>query len=177
MSCDYDLYKDYHLYIFDLDYTILLHSAEANYRKEYEKKLTKFLEDLKRNGKILTLVTYNCNPKFYLEELGIDHLFSYIYSPYLTTFENYISPEFDINMLDNSTIWIRKDIVTINKKKQFVIEELLGKFDIPKHKAIFFDDHKIHINSVEELGIKSVLSDPLLGIPFTNKIDLKTISK
>jgi FMN phosphatase YigB (HAD superfamily) len=176
---DIDLCDLYDLYIFDLDDTILLHSSNKEYREKYERKVISFLETLQKRGKKLALVTYNTNPRFYLEELGIYHLFSYIYTPYITSFDNYKSESFDIKQLDDSTVWIRRggkgSFVTICKNKHVIIKELLDNLSIPNHKAIFFDDHKLHITSVEKLGVKSILSDPLLGIPF-DKIDLKTIN-
>lgn len=156
------MYHDKELFIFDLDDTLILHNVDLDLRKQYEDKLIPFLNNLKYNGKILTLVTYNTNPTVFLNKYDILHLFDYIYSPQLLTFEEYAMSS-DIH--HNSTIWISGKIVRVCVCKSVIVKQILEKFNCTNDKTIFFDDHSLNIKKVEQLGIQSILVDPLKGIP------------
>jgi hypothetical protein len=149
------------LFIFDLDDTLFLHNLDEYNRKKYEDRLIPFLYNLKKSGKILTLVTYNTDPQKFLNEKSIGHLFDYIYMPSVMSFEEYQNSN---KFYENSTVWITGRAVKICRCKGVIAQQILEKYSCSPEVCIFFDDHKPNVDKVKQLGIESVLVDPLVGI-------------
>lgn len=160
------MYQNKDLFIFDLDDTLLLHNLDEYSRKKYEDQLIPFLYNLKNSGKILTLVTYNTNPQKFLNEKSICHLFDYIYSPLVMSLDEY---QMSAKFYDNSSVWITQNTVKICTCKVVITQQIIEKYTCTPEKTIFFDDYKVTVNKVKQLGVESVLVDPVKGIPFTSK--------
>jgi hypothetical protein len=162
------MYEFKKIFIFDLDDTLYLHHADLSFKKEYHRNILTFLKDLKKDNKLICLVTYNVNPKRLLNDSIC--LFDYVYSPKLLSLSEYLN---DHNIdIEHYTPWICNDKVTLCKDKSIVIKEILSKFNCESYQAIFFDDNKVHIKAVQKIGIETVLVNPLKGIPIP-KIEKK----
>ena len=153
------MYEFKKIFIFDLDDTLFLHKVPECFRNEYHKKVAEFLKNLKANDKLICLVTYNINPKRLLNDLI--YLFDYIYSPELLSFHEYSKAELKFK---DCTPWICNGQVSLCRDKAIVIKEILSKFNCSYYQAIFFDDNPNHIKSVQQIGIETVLVNPLKGI-------------
>lgn len=158
------MYEFKKIFIFDLDDTLFLHNVQESFRNEYHIKITKFLNHLKANDKLICLVTYNINPKRLLNDLI--HLFDYVYTPNVMSFHEYQYQYFeDYTKFKDYTPWVCNGKVSLCKNKSIVIKEILSKFNCDYYKAIFFDDNPNHIKSVQQLGIEAIQVNPLNGIP------------
>lgn len=159
------MYEHKKIFIFDLDNTLVLHDAQEPYKSEYHSKIISYLKDLKNKDKLVCLVTYNPYPKVILNDLI--HLFDYIYSPELIPFAEYIfSNKDDEVRFKNCTPWRCGDNISLCKDKSIVIKDILSQFNCKYYQAIFFDDNPNHIKSVRDIGIESILVNPLKGIYF-----------
>jgi HAD superfamily phosphatase (TIGR01681 family) len=156
------------VFIFDLDDTLYLHSFNRNkeYLKFYHSNIRKWLYNLKKNGKIIGLITYNTNPRNVLKDLGVnENIFDFIEYP-----ENILREYFDNNRykyIKYDNFIFRTDgkgvnYVSLIENKKDMIERNISKYN--KKDIIFFDDSQSNILSVRRLGIECILVDPSIGI-------------
>ena len=142
--------KDYKLFVFDLDYTLYLHST-SKYADEYHLKIKNFLEYLKNNNKHLYIATHNLLPMKLLKKLQIEELFNGI-----------IKETKDVNPRDHSV----KDYTS----KKDMLLEILNKIENQHYTnddVIFFDDNPYNITEVNKIGIRSILVNESSGINLT----------
>lgn len=138
--------KDYKIFVFDLDNTILLHETSQEYSMNYNKKLKKTLLDLKANGKSLYIATHNFYPEKYLIRIGL--------SPSL--FNGIIKETKDVHCLTHK-------IEDFTSKKDMVLDILKRSKSSPEE-VLFFDDVDYNTKQVEEINVKSILVNRLTGI-------------
>lgn len=143
------LLKDYKIFVFDLDYTLYLHSPDK-YSEEYHVKVKNFLLYLKDNNKLLYVATHNKAPEYYLDKMNITTLFNGI----IKETKN-VSP-------------CRNNIDEYTSKKDMIIEILNDNKNMNLDDVIFFDDHIYNIQQVNSIGVKSIFVNPLLGIKFSD---------
>lgn len=153
------MYGNKAVYIFDLDDTLLLHNVQEPYRSHYFSKITSLLKDLKRQGKVLCMVTYHCKPHSVMNE--DIHLFDHIYSPEVMTITEYQSK----GVFPDSTVWMSGKNVRICRSKAVVIREMISKLAFQFDQVVFFDDNPHHVYSVQQLGVHAFLVNPCKGIP------------
>ncbi len=122
------------MYIFDLDGTLVLDYEND----DYNEKIVKKIKLLQKNGKKISLITYNANPFKWIKKNKVE--FDYLYYP-----EDC-------------------DGLRIYTKKSIVIKKMLEIFEIKENEAIFFDDNISNIIDVEKNGVKSILVDSEKGI-------------
>lgn len=151
-------YQNKELFIFDLDDTLFLHYGN---QKIYETELIPFLVNLKNEGKILAIVTYNTQPEKFLTRFPIS-LFDYIYKPTVMSLVDY---RISNKIYENCSIWMVRNTVRICMCKSIIVKDILQKYDCSPEKTIFFDDHPLNVSKVKQLGVESILVDPLTGIP------------
>jgi HAD superfamily phosphatase (TIGR01681 family) len=141
---DDDIYK---VFVFDLDNTLYLHKVDSVYSTNYHKDVKEFLENLKTKNKILCIATHNKLPNYYLNKIGILHLFDHIIyekrdvNPYLNSIDEYTG-------------------------KDEMIQEIIDKTKCKKEEIIFYDDADYNIKKVENFGVKSIKIDDNIGIVF-----------
>jgi HAD superfamily phosphatase (TIGR01681 family) len=135
------------VFVFDLDNTLYLHSANHIYSDNYHKQVKSFLENLKAQNKILCIATHNKNPKYYLERMQIFDLFDHIkletknVNPFTNTVDEYTG-------------------------KNEMVQEIIDTIGCKKEEVIFFDDLNYNINLVENIGVKSIKVSQEKGIDF-----------
>lgn len=157
------MYEHKKIFFFDLDNTLFLHYAQEPYKSEYHRKIISYLKDLKNKDNLICLVTHNPSPKVILKDLI--HLFDYIYSPEIISFAEFMILSTDNeDKIKNCTPWVCSDQVSLCKNKAIVIKDILSRFNFKYYQAIFFDDNYNHIKSVRDIGIESILVNPLVGI-------------
>lgn len=122
----------YKLIIFDFDQCI----DELVFR-DFGKLL---FSELRKDYKI-ALASYNFNSKKILERKDLSDFFSIIIASY-----------------HPSQCFPSGSIVFGSKKE--MVEEILAKLEIRANEAIFFDDQIQNCQSVESLGVRSILFDP-----------------
>lgn len=143
--------KDYKIFVFDLDNTLVLHKAESNYASEYHMKVKHFLIYLKDNEKKIYLATHNSNPAEYLTKIDVPPLL----------FNDIIKETKDLDPIFNN-------IMDYTSKKDMILEILHNNTDLTTSDIVFFDDHPYNINEVESINVKSVYVDELKGIIFND---------
>ena len=131
------------VYIFDLDNTLYLREVDPDYKIIYEYELIIFLNNLKKNNKILAIASHNTIPRYYLEKINICNYFDYIIGEY-----------------PRSKYCMIEEIL-----KNIKIDKCITKNDV-----IFFDDLNSNIKNCQENGIKSIKVDPKKGIEFQKYI-------
>lgn len=135
------------VFVFDLDNTLYLHSANHIYSDNYHKQVKSFLENLKTQNKILCIATHNKNPNYYLERMQILDLFDHIkletknVNPFTNTVDEYTG-------------------------KNEMVQEIIDTIGCKKEEVIFFDDLNYNINLVENIGVKSIKVSQEKGIDF-----------
>lgn len=156
------------VFIFDLDDTLYLHTFNRNkeYLKFYHSNIRKFLYNLKKNDKVLGLITYNTDPINILKKLRIDkNVFNFIEYP-----QNILREYFDNNRdkyKEYNNFIFRSNgnginYVSLIENKKDMIERNISEYN--KKDIIFFDDSRSNIFSVRNLGIECILVDPSIGI-------------
>jgi len=149
LDLDLDLenykYIDYKVHVFDLDNTLYLHTCIKNYTENYHKKIKEFLEKLKEMGKKLYIASHNKNPNHYLDILGIRDLF-----------DGVIFEQKDVCPSINS--------ITEYTSKADMLYDIIKCENCNISDVVFFDDAEYNINIVNDIGIKSIKVNPLLGL-------------
>jgi predicted HAD superfamily phosphohydrolase YqeG len=153
------------VFIFDLDDTISLNRVTPSYKQEYEFKIKYFLEYLKEKNKKLIIVSHNYDPKEVLERKSWLHYFDHIEGPKI------------ISETENLNNYMHKDVLThvyynftisICENKGYMIKNVLNKLNLQKEEAVFFDDALCHVNSVNLIGVQSILVNRNKGIMTEN---------
>lgn len=138
--------KDYKIFVFDLDYTLYLHTS-TKYADCYHLKIRNWLEYLKDNNKHLYIATHHSSPTSIIEELKIEKL---------------------INCVLKETKDIDKSYsISDYTSKKGMIEEILNKTENKNYTTddvVFFDDNPYNIHEVNKINVKSILVDGLKGI-------------
>ncbi len=156
---------DKKVYLFDLDDTIYLYQCkDKEYVKEYHKKISNFLYNLKKDNKIIGLFTNNLEPNIVLKDLDINpDIFDIISSPIKMNDDQY--QEFLKNTKYNSFSWTYwNNYWYIRHPKNKLIEKYIKENNFDLNEIIYFDDQKKIIESIKSIGINTVLVDPLVGI-------------
>lgn len=142
----YKVTSKYKVYVFDLDDTLYLRTNEnVHYKKEYHIKVKKYLQKLKTRNKIICLATHNKNPKKYLKEIGIEHLFDHVVYELKNVNSN-------VNKIHEYT------------SKRSMLMEIMKKTGYKKHNVIFFDDSDYNIDQVQSIGVKSIKVSRINGL-------------
>lgn len=141
--------KEYKIFVFDLDNTLVLHKANASIREKYHKRIKNFLTYLKDNDKLIYIATHNFYPNSLLTSIDIPPLW----------FNGIIKETKDVNPCLNC-------IEDYTNKKHMILEILNKHKELSNDDVIFFDDHIHNIKQVENIDVKSIHVDENIGINF-----------
>lgn len=131
-----ETYIDKRLHIFDYDDTLYINSEYEN-TVTYKNYIIDTILNLKRRGKLIAMASHNINAELY------------VYNKYPEIYHC-----FDMFICE----------YPIDKK--ILVSRILEKLNCKSNEAIFYDDRKYNIESVEQLGVFCYLVDKTTGIKF-----------
>lgn len=154
------LIKNKKVFLFDLDDTLYLYNKKDN--SEYYKKVRDFLRNLKKQNKIIGLITNNLEPVGILNKIGVDmSIFDIISTP--IKMNDFEYKNFCKNTEYSSFSWtFWNDYWYVRYPKNNIILKYIKDSCFLSEDIIYFDNSKNTIKSIK--NIDCILVNPETGI-------------